>query len=102
MSGRRVHHHPSRFIDHNQFLVFEDNVQLNIFSDQIGGRRGWDSYSDMESAFQCLSRFLCRMTVYINKTTLDQPLNSGARKLLQLPDEEFIEPLRSRFLKTEV
>jgi hypothetical protein len=42
------------------------------------------------------------MTIHIHKASCDQALEARTRKLLQLPDQEFVEPLRSFLFKTEI
>src|SRR5688500_14451856 len=98
MTRGRMDNHACRFINDNQILVLEDDIERNIFSDQIGGHSWRDADGNAESALQRLTCFLRKATVDIHTSIFDQALDTGTRKLLQLPDQEFVEPLRSLFV----
>ena len=97
-----MYDHARWFVDDNQILILEDNIERNILSDQIGGHSQRDADGNAESALQRLTYFLRKMTVDIHTSIFDQALDTGTRKLLQLPNQEFVEPLRSFVFKTEI
>ncbi len=82
VSRGRMHHHASRFIDNDQVLIFEDDIEGDILRDQAH-RRGWrDSYRHPRTTFQRLTRFFGDAAVHIHKSTRDESLDARTRKLL--------------------
>src|SRR5690349_13462785 len=102
MTRGRMDHHPCRLIDDDQIFVLKDNIERNVFRYQIswGSWRHADCHT--EAALQRLTCLFRRTTVHIHKAIRNQTLDAGARKLLQLPNQEFVEPLRSLVFKTEI
>src|SRR5215216_2994287 len=102
MSCRGMDHHACRFVNDNQIFILEDDIERNIFSDQICGR-GWrHSNCHLGPAFKGLTSFFRGATVHLYKTLGNQALDARTRKLLQPPDQKFIEPVRSRLVKTKI
>src|SRR5215211_5534374 len=102
MSCSRMHHHACRFIDHDQIFILEHDIERNVLSHQVCWHRWRDSNRYTESTLQGLTGLASGTTIHVHKTICDQPLNARTRKLLQLPDQKFIEPLRSLLVETKI
>jgi hypothetical protein len=76
VTGRGMNDHPGRFIDHQQVIILEQNIQRNIFCNKVNGRGRWDSYCDRESIFQFLPRLAGSLTVHVHQARPDESLNA--------------------------
>ena len=102
MPRGRVDDHSGRLIDHEQIVIFKDNIERDLLGNEIC-RHSWRNPNcHRGSAFEGLTSLLRRETVHIHVAICDQALDPRTRKLLQQPDQEFIKPLRSIFFKPEV
>ncbi len=78
MSRRRVDNHPRRFVDHDQVVVLENNIQRNILRYQTARHRRRDAHFDIIAVVEHLSAFFGSHPVDADKSIRDQALNARA------------------------
>src|SRR5258706_13048128 len=91
-SRGRMDHHPSRFIDNDQVVIFKDDIKWDLFTDQITRHSRRDMYYYLRPCFKRLPGLFCRQVINKNKPIIDQPLQTCARELRQTSYKKFIKP----------
>jgi hypothetical protein len=81
VTSGRVDHHSGWFVDRNQNLVFVEDVQVDSFGNEFGGRLRWQKELNAFPGTQPMAR-LVPLAVDQYATSLDQPLNLIAGKPL--------------------
>ena len=81
--GRRMHHHSSRFVDHQQIIVLINDLKGNILRFHL--QLLWSRYLDQDTvAFNALFFFAAKLPVSKNFSFFKEFLQKTSRKTVSL------------------
>ena len=78
MAGARVHHQPSRLVDHDHVLVFVEHVERNLLGHRRGGNRRRRPGMENVAEGHALAG-TCRTIVQVDEPIVDPAARSGTR-----------------------
>jgi len=88
----RVYYHPSRLVDYDQIIIFENNVEWNVFGFNIR-IAGWFWKGDRDDvAGMYFVIWLDRFLVYPNKSSVDSILHACSRNIGQSIHQKLVDP----------
>ena len=71
MPGSGVNNHPGWFVDHDQFLILENNIERDVFCNQTHRVNRWNPNGDPLTTAQHLTTFFGRQAINFDKTIQD-------------------------------
>lgn len=92
MAGGRVYYQSGGFVDHQEVLVFVENRKIDVFRNQIRGRRRWKTHRDHIVGMQTVAG-LYHLAVHQSVGRIDQPVQRGAGMFGEFVEEKMVQSL---------